>query len=188
MFPGIFRMLFENGGAGPLIRTDILPVAGPDTLGLTKAGVGAVAGTVALRDDGGQFEVGNPRIVGNVLNTVSASYSTAETWTGGYWTDGKKIYRKVVECGALPDFARKDIAHGIQNLKDVVRIYGVAYRVSGGAILPLPFATSYPANTITDNISIQIDGTNISIMTGKTGLSTLYTRVSGIALYTCTDR
>lgn len=24
-------------------------------------------------------------------------YSTSETWTGEYWIDGKKIYRKVVK-------------------------------------------------------------------------------------------
>ena len=28
------------------------------------------------------------------------SYSTTEQWTGGYWIDGKKIYRKVLVCTA----------------------------------------------------------------------------------------
>ena len=28
------------------------------------------------------------------------SYSTTETWTGGYWIDGKPIYRKVFDNGS----------------------------------------------------------------------------------------
>ena len=30
-----------------------------------------------------------------------ADYSTDEVWTGGYWVDGKKIYRKVIYFSSL---------------------------------------------------------------------------------------
>jgi hypothetical protein len=33
---------------------------------------------------------------------ASASFSLNEEWTGGYWIDGKKIYRKVINCGEGP--------------------------------------------------------------------------------------
>ena len=44
-------------------------------------------------------------------------YSTDEVETGMYWIDGKPIYRKVINCGALPNNAAKDTAHNIQNLE-----------------------------------------------------------------------
>ena len=35
-FPNIFKMLFENAGAGPKLRTDILPLATLDTPGVVR--------------------------------------------------------------------------------------------------------------------------------------------------------
>ena len=104
----------------------------------------------------------------NVLNDVkgyvdsSNSYSTNEVKTGGKWIDGKPIYRKVVDFGAL-SAGSKTVAHGINNLGDVTRIYGVA-RSSDNTSLPLPYASSVPiilyANT--NNIVIEISNNNYS--------------------------
>ena len=58
----------------------------------------------------------------------------------GTWIDGKPIYRKVVDCGALPNKDAKDVSHGIVNIDTVTNIYGIA--IGGNISIPLPFADS----------------------------------------------
>ncbi len=59
-------------------------------------------------------------------NTVaeSLSYSTTEQKTGGVWIDGKPIYRKVVNFGALLNTANKTVAHNIANIDKIVKMFG----------------------------------------------------------------
>ena len=47
-------------------------------------------------------------------------YSTEETFTGKYWIDGKKIYRKVIDFGMLPDANTKSVPHNISNLDFII--------------------------------------------------------------------
>ena len=54
----------------------------------------------------------------------SNNYSTEETFTGKYWINGKKVYRKVVDFGGLPSSGVKTVAHNIQNL-DLIINYDV---------------------------------------------------------------
>lgn len=56
----------------------------------------------------------------------SLSYSTTEHKTGGVWIDGKPIYRKVVDIGALPNNSSKKVAHNIQNLNKVLDLKIIA--------------------------------------------------------------
>ena len=65
------------------------------------------------------------------LNTVqslvqtSNSYSTEETATGGFWIDGKPIYRKTYEIEATNNWgnnATKTIASGLTNIDRVIEI------------------------------------------------------------------
>ena len=65
------------------------------------------------------------------LNTVqslvqtSNSYSTEEQATGGFWIDGKPIYRKTYEIGAtnsLGNNSSKTIASGLTNIDRVIEI------------------------------------------------------------------
>lgn len=65
------------------------------------------------------------------------NYSETEQKTGQYWIDGKEIFRKVIDFGALPNNATKRVVHGISNLGTVIKLWGVA--TSGGSRLPLPF-------------------------------------------------
>ena len=44
------------------------------------------------------------------------SYFTDEIDTGMKWIDGKPIYRKVINVGALPNNSEKTIAHNISNI------------------------------------------------------------------------
>lgn len=88
--------------------------------------------------------------------TRAESYSTEEQWTGGYWIDGKKIYRRVVSCGALPNNTTKTVAHNIANIEWIVKYNGVAS--DGNEWLQLP--ASYYS---TSAIGLSVDGTNIAL-------------------------
>ena len=50
------------------------------------------------------------------------SYSTEEKWTGGYWVDGRKIYKKTINFGSLPNNNTKRVDLSISNLKKIVKI------------------------------------------------------------------
>lgn len=52
-------------------------------------------------------------------------YSETETYTGRVWIDGKPIYRKIIDFGALPNNTEKDVAHNISSISDIVKIEGV---------------------------------------------------------------
>lgn len=93
----------------------------------------------------------------NGINTIKnngLSYSTEEVWTGGYWIDGKKIYRRTVSCGALPNNTTKSVAHNIANISWIVKYNGMAS--DGNEWLQLP--VSYYSNSA---IGLSVDGTNI---------------------------
>lgn len=49
-------------------------------------------------------------------------YSTTETIIGK-WIDGKPIYRKVIDCGNLPNNTIKYVTHNISNINYVTKIY-----------------------------------------------------------------
>lgn len=67
----------------------------------------------------------------------SKTYSTSEMLTGDIWVDGKPIYRKVINFGALPN-GTFEAAHGITGIYAVISLRGVAYNSSTGAALPVP--------------------------------------------------
>ena len=52
-------------------------------------------------------------------------YSTSEQDTGCKWIDGKKIYKKTIDFGALPNASIKNIDHGVANIARVVKIDGI---------------------------------------------------------------
>lgn len=83
------------------------------------------------------------------------SYSTEEINTGKKWIDGKPIYRKVVDCGALPNSTTKNVAHGINNLKKVIKSEGYSDD-NAGTHIPVPYVSGNP-------LAISVDTTNIII-------------------------
>ncbi len=64
-------------------------------------------------------------------------YSTSEVDTGIKWVDGSSIYRKTISFGEVAAASSKEVEHGIDNLGDVIRIYGSAY--SATRFIPLPY-------------------------------------------------
>ena len=97
---------------------------------------------------------GNMSAVTSNAVADAISYSTTEQKTGGHWIDGKPIYRKVVDCGALPNNTEKTVAHNIANIEWVVKYNGMAS--NGNEWLQLP--ASYYS---TAAIGLSADSTNI---------------------------
>lgn len=89
-----------------------------------------------------------------------ANYSSTEQATGGTWVDGKRIYKKTVDIGSLPDNATKNVAHGISNLDTVIKMEGYAYE--SPSFIPLPFVTNNDSN----QVYLIVNATNIIIGTG----------------------
>lgn len=68
------------------------------------------------------------------------TYSTTETLTGDTWIDGKPIYRKVINFGALPNNGGKQVNHGVKNLDKFIKIWGFCYNSSDPyTAYPLPY-------------------------------------------------
>lgn len=88
----------------------------------------------------------------------STSYLTTEEVVGT-WTNGKPIYRKVIECGALPNNSNKDVAHNIQNLGITISCRGMAVRTSDSRALTIPDSTP------SVEISCGVTNTNVYITT-----------------------
>lgn len=110
----------------------------------------------------------------NVLNDVkgyvdgSNSYSTDEVKTGGKWIDGKPIYRKVVDFGALPNATIKGATFDNINADTFVKIEGIAMMTNNGSAITIPFADTSAA---TQSIAIFVNSTSISINTGSVNRS-----------------
>ena len=86
-------------------------------------------------------------------------YSTNEIKIGT-WIDGKPLYRKVVDIGALPNASTKQVAHNISNMGSVVTLRGM---VTDGGFFPIP----YCATTNAYAISLFATTTTITVITGS---------------------
>lgn len=95
-----------------------------------------------------------------MISANDLSYSTSETQTGTTWIDGKPIYRKVVNIGALPNAAMKNVAHGITNIDTITDYYGMVASTSKTA-LKIP----YVATESLDYIAMYVSITNVAVKT-----------------------
>ena len=73
-------------------------------------------------------------------------YSTTEQKTGQKWIDGKDIYFKTVEFGALPNNAKKSVDSGLTG-ETIIKMYGIAK--SDNDYKPLPSAATNAIYTVT---------------------------------------
>lgn len=110
------------------------------------------------------------------VTDVISNYSDEEVNTGCTWRDGKQIYKKTIDCGAMPNASNKTVTHGISNLSKIIKLEG--YTSNGSYMLPLPYvaAPSYAA------IAVLAGTTNILIRTSWNAGSEGYTE-SYITLY-----
>lgn len=71
----------------------------------------------------------------------SLVYSQNETDTGKIWIDGKKIYRKVINCGALQNDTLKTIPTNIVNLDEVITITAKTTSKAYNITTPIPYTS-----------------------------------------------
>lgn len=90
----------------------------------------------------------------------SLVYSQNEIDTGKIWIDGKKIYRKVINCGVLPNNEEKNIPHNIKDYDSFLSVRGIAIYREAKSFISLPFAGKGD-----ESIKITILGENIVIGT-----------------------
>jgi len=55
----------------------------------------------------------------------------------GQWIDGKPIFEKVIEFGALPNKTSKEVNHNISNLSKVIYMQGYCYNPTNGNFYPI---------------------------------------------------
>ena len=87
-----------------------------------------------------------------------------EVATRNKWVDGKRIYRKAVNYGALPNNTTKDVNHNITGLERVVKILGSAYSPSGPVSFEIPYTNSVV--TTAGNLIINVTGGAIRMVAG----------------------
>ena len=95
--------------------------------------------------------------------------------TSGSTAIPRSVYRKVINFGSLPNTTSKSVAHNltITSSYTFTNIYGVASDVSGNSYIPLPYAST----TLSNNIELKVDSSNVIITTGVDRTSFTYTYV-----------
>lgn len=98
----------------------------------------------------------------NATITLNAEpdYSTSEVDTKVKWIDGKTIYRKTVNVGAMPNATTTSTNIGASNVSHYIKIEGVAWTSDGNTTIALPFtqtaSTSYQISVYISNGDIMI--------------------------------
>ena len=163
---GKWRELQTGGGGG----------------GSYTAGDGIVIDNDEISTDNASSE-DIPEIVLPLPSVMSRrfKYSTEEQIIGE-WIDGKPLYQKTVDCGALPDATEKSVAHGISNVKRIISFSGSAFRSSDSENIPVP--TVYANNNLTSLVKLSADATNVKMRT--TGNQSAYSESYVTLQYTKT--
>ena len=91
----------------------------------------------------------------------------------GKWINGKPVYRKVVNCGTLPNATSKSVASNLTNLEEVIDIYGFS-RAEDMTRIPIPFAST---TAVANNVQISVNSSNnieIRAGTNRSSFTTTY--------------
>ena len=115
-----------------------------------------MAKLVTLHDTDG--EVIYPQTISDM------DYSTSEQDTGCKWIDGKKIYKKTIDFGALPNASIKNIDHGVANIARVVKIDGI---ISFGSNTWTNIPLVYQGVDSIYNAEFQVTTTQVHCATSK---------------------
>ena len=68
-------------------------------------------------------------------------YSQNEIDTGKIWIDGKKIYRKVINCGALQGDTLNTIPTNIMNMEKVIKMTAMTTSTAYNLTTPIPYTS-----------------------------------------------
>lgn len=102
----------------------------------------------------------------------------------GKWIDGKTLYEKTVDTGALPNSTTNTILVGISNFDKLIQLYGVAYHSNNNVMIPLPFAAS---SNVTDQVTVYYQKTSDTIAIKTTGNLSAYSQSYVTLRYTKTS-
>ena len=109
----------------------------------------------------------------NATNTISLNFSTSEQAIGK-WIDGKTIYQKTINCGALPNATSKSVSTGLSNVK-TIDFFGYAYQPANGAIQPINRAETTTGNgAIVINVKNNGASVEIYCSTDRSGFTECY--------------
>ena len=97
---------------------------------------------------------------------VKRGYSTEEILTGETWTNGKPIYRKIVDFGTLPNTNIKNYDVGISNVDFLLPPRGVANNGSEDITIPNTYAGA--SFTYIDGLTVQHANNTISTVSIRT--------------------
>ena len=118
----------------------------------------------------GRYEALDKRVSDNsnsiqVLNSevdCLINYSTNEQVIGK-WIDGKPLYRKVIDCGYLPNATSKNVAIGYNmNQINIVRLYGTA-RENTGYTISIPHVNN---GNVSQQVQCEVSTNGIFLRTG----------------------
>lgn len=92
------------------------------------------------------------------------NYSTEEQVVGT-WIDGKPLYQKTIDCGALPNASQKIVSTGIQNAETLVWAFGCTTNDNNTTKMVLPrirkdnkdILIGYDANLLSITIDTESD-------------------------------
>ena len=112
--------------------------------------------------------------VDNGLNTIKnngLSYSTTETWTGGKWIDGKKIYRKVFKEPSLGAWTNNTTIGSIgSDFENIVNITSVGAVTAGNIYVNNCLSTS---TRFTAGVSYSNNKGNVFVLRADSSTNTI---------------
>lgn len=114
----------------------------PENQKITDDNINEIKSVVNTNDtnvgDTSTLKTTSKNVVGAINEVYNSNiFSTTETIIGK-WINGKSIYRKVIDFGALPNKARITVNHNISNIDIFTNIYGVASTANNVYSYPLP--------------------------------------------------
>lgn len=152
---GIQKVTYVQGntsGGTPIPYVSSSGLTSQVSMHLTSTDVVMVAGTNQSADTATvilEYTKTVDPIITDIKQTIDVQkdvFSTTEVKTNKVWTDGRPIYRKVIDCGALPNATGKNVAHGLTFSEiAIVHTHGYAYNSTTYVGLAIPHASvSYP--------------------------------------------
>ena len=75
----------------------------------------------------------------NIENAIEQEIITGQECATNEWIDGKRVYRKRINCGALPNTTYSYIDTGLlYDNVTIIKIEGIGNRTTDGQYFPLP--------------------------------------------------
>lgn len=168
-----FALSICGPGAGNAATVVIRPVEYVNDTTFTIYNCSSAVGTTSTTDNSQlipiaiygikqQTEIRFNALAENVKATVD--YSTDEQPIGT-WIDGRTLYQKTLNLGAMPNNTAKNVVHGISNLDFIIDYRGfVKHTTVARNGLPIPFVNTNGTNA-TSNIRVSLNGDNLVVMT-----------------------